>query len=786
MIAAYFKIAWRNLVRNKAFSVINIAGLAIGMACTSLILLWVHNERSWDKNHENYNNIFHVMANRDFNGEINTGEDMMYPLAKAAKENFPEIEHAAIVSYGNNTAFAVGDKSIYKSSVNVSPEFFDVFTFPAIQGDPRAAIKDPDAVVLSESTAIALFNNTNVIGQSVRVNNGRNAIVKAVVKDAPRNSTISFDAVIPFNPSWPNIKEAETDWVNCGNRVFFQTKANTDAAALATKTIELIKKNSPSANPTTRGSVVMHPMSNWRLYSEFTDGKNTGGRIEYVNLFSWIALIILIIACVNFMNLSTSRSEKRAKEVGIRKTLGSERKQLLWQFISESILISFIAFLFAVVIIYAALPSFSNLLNEDIVIPFNEPTTWAIVAGMIIVTGFVAGSYPAFYLSGFNPVKVLKGSFLPGKKALLPRKILVTSQFVVSIVLISATLIVFQQLQFVKNRDVGYDQNNLIMVNSNSEANKNYEALKNDLMSSGKIAAVTRTSAPITNIYMSTSGIRWAGAPPSNNLVIGFVFASEEFIKTVGTKIIAGRDFRAGDTNRVMFNKAAIETMGLKDPVGKTINWAGRDREIVGVIDNMVMTSPYAPADPLMVGYEDRWSGRINIRLNKNADVKNALASVESIYKKHATGYPFQYSFVDEDFQTKFNNEQLIGKLSVIFAGLAIFICCLGLFGLVASSIERRKKEIGIRKVLGASVQSLLVLMSKEFLILVVIAFLIAVPTAWYGMNKWLEDFSYRINLGIGVFAAVAFLITIIALITVSLNASKAALSNPVKTLRSE
>jgi ABC-type lipoprotein release transport system permease subunit len=324
------------------------------------------------------------------------------------------------------------------------------------------------------------------------------------------------------------------------------------------------------------------------------------------------------------------------------------------------------------------------------------------------------------------------------------------------------------------------------MINSNGEANKNYAALKNDLMTSGKVENMTRTSAPLTTIFGNTSGIRWAGAPPGENLVIGFLFAGEEFAKTVGTKIIEGRDFRSGDSNKVMFNKAAIETMGMKDPVGKKINWAGREREIIGIINNMVMNSPYDPADPLMVSYEDRWSNRLDVRLAKNTDIKAALAAIETSFKKHSPGYPFQYSFVDEEFQTKFNNEQLIGKLSVIFAGLAIFICCLGLFGLVASSIERRKKEIGIRKVLGASVQSLLVLMSKEFLILVAIAFLIAVPTAWYGMNKWLEDFSYRIDLGFGVFVAVALLTTVIALITVSLNASKAAVSNPVKTLRSE
>lgn len=785
MIKSYFKVAWRNLFKNKSFTLINIAGLSIGMACTMLILLWVYNERLWDRYNNNYKQVYHVLGNRNFNGEITTGTDMMYPLAKAAKEAFPQVEYAAVVSYGEVTLFTVGDKKINKKTLTTTPDFFNIFSFGFLHGNPQA-ITDPDAVVLTESTAKTLFGNSNIIGQAVKINNSRIAYVKAVIKDVPRNSTLQFDGLIPFNPSSEEVKAAENEWVNCGNRVFFKTRGAVNVASLETKVHNLIKERTGRENPTTKGTVVLHPMEKWRLYEEFKDGKNTGGRIQYVQLFIWIAFIILIIACVNFMNLSTARSEKRAREVGIRKTLGSGRKQLIGQFIAESVLIAILAFILSAVLVYTLIPTFSNLLNEDIIVPFTERNLWIFVVGIVLITGLFAGSYPAFYLSGFNPVKVLKGTFLTGKQALLPRKILVTSQFIISIVLISGTLIIYQQLQHVKNRNIGYNPNNLIMVNSSAATDKHFDAMRNDLQQTGMIASVTRTSGPVSDIFGFTSGIRWNGAPENSNLVIGFLFAGDDFTKTLNVKMFDGRDFRAGDTNTVLCNKEAIKLMGLKSPVGSKINWAGRDRTIIGVIDNMVMTSPYEAPSPLMVVYEQNWSRNILVRLANNADVHKSLAVIEGIDKKYSAEYPFEYRFADEDFNRKFSNEQLIGKLSIIFSALAIFVCCLGLFGLVSFSIERRTKEIGVRKVLGASVQQLLMLMSKEFFILVVLAFLVAVPIAWWSMNEWLKNFTYRINIGLGVFLLVAIVTLLVAIITVSLNASKAAIASPVKNLRTQ
>ena len=775
----------RRLVKHKAFSLINILGLSIGMASTMLILLWIYNERTWDHTHTNYSSIYQVMNNRNFNGEISTGTDMMFPLEKASRENFGEVEAATNVSFGETTLFTVGDKKLNRNTVTVTPDFFKVFTYETLHGNTATALSDPDGVILTESTARALFGQTEVLGKEVEVNNHRTAMVRAVIRDVPRNSTLQFEGIIPVNPSSPEIKQAENEWVNCNQQLFFKMAPGAEVAGLEKKVIELIRKRTGSENPTTRGSILLHPMKKWRLYSDFEEGKNTGGRIEYVNLFSTIAVIILIIACVNFMNLSTAKSEKRAREVGIRKTLGSDRKQLLLQFLAESMLIALFAFLVALLIVGLTVPSFERILNEELVIPYQHPGFWLLSLSVIFITGLLAGSYPAFYLSGFNPVKVLKGTFLSGKKGMIPRKVLVTFQFIVSIVLISATLIIYRQLQYVKDRDLGYNQEKLIMVNSSADSDKSFSALRNDLLQSGMVASVNRTSGPMTNILMYTSGINWVGSG-NRELIIGFSFAAEDFAKTMQAKVFAGRDFAQGDSNRVIFNREAIRLMGLKDPVGKEITWAGRSREIVGVIDNLVMTSPYEPATPLMLAYEDKWSGRINIRLSDHADVSEAIDAVGKIYKKYSAEYPFEYRFVDEDYQQKFNTEKLISQLSVILASIAIFICCLGLFGLVATSIERRTKEIGIRKVLGASVQGLLFLISREFLVLVLIAFAIAIPAAWWGMNKWLQNFSYRIDISIWLFFLVGFALLFIVALTICLNASRAALNSPVRSLRTE
>lgn len=785
MLLNYCKLAFRNLIKNSFFTILNITGLSIGMAATLLIFLWVYSERSWNRDHQNYERIFHVMVNRNFNGEINTGTDMMFPLPAAAMATLPEVEKASVTSFPSTVQLSVGDKKLNRSSLTTTPEFLDIFTVDFLEGNPDA-LKDPDAILISESTARSLFNRINVVGEAVRINSDRTVYVKAVVKDPATTGTIQYDLLQTFNPSSQWTKDAQTDWVNCNNRVFFLLRKDANKKTVEAKTLALIKEKTGDENPTTRGNIILHPMNRWRLFEEFREGINTGGRIQYVQLFTWIAIVILLIACVNFMNLSTARSEKRAREVGIRKTLGSQRSQLVAQFMMESVLMALISFLIAIALVWIAITPFSNLLNQPIRVPFKDPNWWMLGTGIILFTGIIAGSYPAFILSGFNPVKVLKGRIFAGKSNFTPRKVLVTAQFAISILLISATLLIYQQINFVQKRDMGYKQDNLLMINSSSQLDRQLPAFKNELISSGMVESVNRTGNQITDLFGYTSGIRFSGAPQADNLVIGFMFTDADFAKTLQARILDGRDFLVSDTHQVILNQAAVRVMGIKDPVGKQISWAGRNRTIVGVIDNIVINSPYTAPEPIMLVQGGGWAGRINIRFKEGIDIKNAVAKVEKMYQQFSPDYLFEYQFVDDFFNEKFNNEKLVGNLAVIFSGLAIFICCLGLFGLVSFAIERRKKEIGIRKVLGASVQQLLLLLSREFVLLITIAFLIAIPLCWWLMTGWLSNYNYRITINPLIFLLVAAVVALIGWITISLNASRTALKNPVTSLRAD
>lgn len=785
MIKNYLRIAWRSLFRNKSFSITNVLGLTIGMTCTLLIFLWVKDERGYDKFHANYGNTYQIMAHRDFKNQVFTDQNMVLPLAEAIQDGIPEVKNAVVTTHQQSHVLTYGDKRFKKQGHTVSKHFFDVFSWEFVKGNAATALPDAYAIVLTESTAKALFGKDDPINKVIRVDNDYDAKVTAVVKDVPGNSTLQFDYISAFNYSNDFIKNSMTNWTNSSWTVFINLREGANLSAVEKKINDI--KYSHDNDDKKISTYFGFPMSKWRLYSDFKDGKNVGGMIEYVKLFTIVAIIILLIACVNFMNLSTARSEKRAKEVGVRKTLGSGKKQLITQFFFESIILAFIAFLFSIAAVYLLLPAFNTLVSKRLSLDITSPLFWTVSIAIIFLTGIIAGSYPALYLSSFNPVRVLKGTFLPGRKGALPRRMLVVAQFSISILLISATIIVYRQINHIKNRDIGYDPNNLVMISTSEDIQNKYDVIKQELLQTGTINAVTRTMSPITDIWWRQPAPDWEGKPADANIIFSGQTADIDFTKTMGIKMISGTDFKGSpsDTIGVLLNKAAVQVMGLKDPLGMQLR-LGRTYTVIGVTDNVVMGSPFTPVDPMMVYFNPGASNYVSIRLNKEADLKRSLNSIETIFKKHNPSVPFEYQFVDQEFGKKFATEELISKLTNIFACLAIFICCLGLAGLVSFTVEKRIREIGIRKVLGATVAQVLLLVSKEFVKLVLIAFLLATPIAWWFMNNWLDKYEYHTAISFWLFAVVGIIMLLITLFVITINAFKAAVSNPVKSLRTE
>ena len=784
MLRNYIKIAWRNIWRNKAFSLTNLLGLTIGMSCTLLILLWVQDELSWDKFHPNHKEVYHIMANREFNGEVNTDIATPFPLSDALRQNFPEIRNTAMDDYGGDHVIKLGDKLVKKRGYFTNPDYFKIFRWTFVKGNAATALSRPENMVITESAATALFGSEDPIGKVVLMDNHANHTISAVVQNPPSNSTIQFDFITPFDYSSDQARQSGSDWVNSFTKAYVEVQPGTDVDLLGKKITAFMH----SRTNNTRTSYFLHPMAKWRLYGEFKDGKNTGGMIAYVKLFTIIALIILVIACVNFMNLSTAKSEKRAREVGIRKTLGSARGQLIGQFYSESLIFSLLAFLFSVLAVFVLLPSFNGLVGKQLSLNFLDPIFLVLAISMIGFTGLIAGSYPAIYLSSFNPVRVLKGTFLPGKTAALPRKVLVVLQFGISVLLISSTILVYRQMQHVKQRDLGYNPDNLISIPSTYEANQNAIAIRNDLVRSGLISSVTRTSSPVTEIWNFTPAPEFKGRPENTDVLMTAMRTDIDFTKTIGTTIINGRDFTntPGDSNVMLLNRAAVEVLQLKDPIGMELRHGPRTYNVVGVTENLVMGSPFSPVMPMMVMLDKERGNFFVVRLKDGVAPQKAIPLLESVFKQYNPGSPFEYSFVDQQFSRKFVTEDLIEKLTQIFAGLAIFICCLGLWGLTSFTIERRFKEIGIRKVLGASVRQVLFLISKEFLLLVLIAAIVSIPVTWWILNNWLRNYEYRVSLDFWLFAGSCTGVLALTLFVVCLNSMRAAGSNPVRHLRTE
>jgi len=785
MIRNYIKIAWRNLSRNKGFAITNLLGLTIGITCTIFIFLWVKDELTYNQFNTNYKNIYQIIANRDFKNNIFTDRNMVFPLQKALETGYPQIKNVVMSSYPNTLLVEYGQTKLKKPIVMVGGRYFDMFTCKFLEGDPKTALAEPNSLVVTQSMAKSFFGNADPINKVLKVDGQQLLKVTAVIRDMPGNSTRVFDGIQAYNFSDSTVKKSMMEWGNSSSMVYVQTSDHPNIKQLE-KDINGVMV---SHNQDHISTYFVFPMSKWHLYSDFKDGKNAGGQIEYVKLFTIIAIIILLIACVNFMNLSTARSEKRAKEVGIRKTLGSDKKKLVLQFFFESMMLVLSGFVLSAVAVYLLLPAFNHLVTKQLSLDLTDPVFWISSLIIILFTGAIAGSYPALYLSSFNPVKVLKGTFAAGKSAVLPRRILVVGQFAISIFLIAATIIIYQQIQHVKDRSLGYNPNNLLMVPSTPATDKSYSAIKNDLLKSGLIKSVVRTSSPITQIWWRSPAPAWDGMPANAQIIVNGIATDVDFTKTMGIKLLAGHDFAGtpADSSSIILNKAFVDAAHLKNPVGMLLHYGPKKSfTVIGEIDNVVMTNPYEPVEPLMVLYIRGGSNCISVRLNDGVQPQKAITAMKAIYAKYSPADIFDYQFVDQEFGKKFIAEELIGHLTDIFAGLAIFICCIGLAGLASFTIEKRFREIGIRKVLGASVQQLLALIAAEFLRLVLIAFLIAVPVTWWLMHSWLQKYTYHVDISIWMFGAVGVVILLLTMIVVSINTLGAATTNPVKSLRSE
>jgi len=788
LIRNYLKIAWRNLARNKVSSFINIGGLAIGMAVSFILLQYVYTEFRFDRFHANSDRIYQVYKNQPRNGEIVTKALSPQPLAATLIKDFPEIENTARVNEFKDILIRYQDKGLKVNTIAADPSLPDIFSFGFVYGYKRDALSDQSSIVLTLSAATAIFGDINPVGRVIRFNDQVPLTVSAVIKDHPVNSGFTFQAIISWQAylsQQPWMKDV--GWDNYSYLTYVLLKKDGDIRHVNAKIKNLVGEHYPADKDI---KLFLYPFIHQHLYGDFSNGVNTGGRIEYVRLFLLLAIGILIIACINFMNLSTARSERRAREVGIRKSMGARRISLIKQFIGESLLMAFLAFILSLALMVLLLPVFRDMINIRLNLPYDNVQAWIIALTVTLFTGLIAGSYPAFFLSSFNPVKVLKGQLTKSRATVTPRRILVILQFTFAISLIVSSIFIYKQINYIKDRPVGYNLNGLIEMPAEGSMTDKFESFRQDAVTSGAISDGTLTSGAITTINSSTWEVIWPGQFPGEEKVpIDCIGVTYHFINTYQLELTQGRDFskeRPADSTAILLNEAAIKMMRLKNPLGQQIKWMGTNRTVIGVVKNFVWGSPYEPVKPAIIGFVEGWAGNIALRLNVNRSASKNLLSLQNIYKKYNPSYPFEFRFTDDIFSKKFQNEKLLGSMSISFTCLAIIISCLGLFGLASFSAGQRRKEISIRKVLGASTGNLWFKLSQEFVKLVIISFLMGSIVSWFAIDRWLNQYTYHTSLDLSVFIITLFGSIFICLMAVSWQAIKAALVNPVKNLRSE
>jgi putative ABC transport system permease protein len=787
MIKNYLKSTLRNLWKTRTYSFLNIFGLAIGIAAASLIFLWIEDEAGYD-DFPNKENIYQVKSKQNIDGTVRVGDDVQGLLGPAIKADIPGIQYATRVNWGTSCLMGIGDNNIHQNGHLVDPDFINIFSLEFLEGNKATALARPDNIVITESAAHRIFGDAPALGKTVRVNNNENYIISGVVKDLPKNSSVQFDWLRSFE-EFERKNDWLRDWKNDVVMTYVQLAPAASLANVNKVLYDFAKIKSGNAEVITRN--LLYPMERWRLYNNFDkDGNEQPGRMKYISLFSIIAWVVLLIACINFMNLATARSEKRAKEVGIRKVVGASKTSLIARFLGESVILATLSALLAIAFTTLSIGIFNSLVEKQLVVDLLNPIHLIFLVSIVLACGLLSGSYPAFYLSSFNPLSTLKGAKQKAGAAGFVRRGLVVMQYAASITLIVCTIIIFQQIQHAKGRDLGFERSQVLILPLQGKMNTHMEAIKEQLIATGSVDNIGLSSGSVLDVGVSTWSMDWPGKAPDKQTTVFYLWADEGFISTMGMELLDGRTFKPrmlGDSTSIIINEAFAKPIRPDGKVaGQKVYWDKEPFTVVGVIKDYVYNNVYSPAGPVFFRPFTLNGGSMNIKLKAGTDFPKALAKIEQVIKTNNPGYPFEYQFLDDQFNNKFNSEMLIQKLAAIFAVMSIIISCFGLFGLAAFTAERRTKEMGIRKVLGASISSLVGLLNREFVVLVLVSCAVAFPIAWWMMSNWLDNYQYHTNMHWWIFALAGGGALTIALLTVSSHAIKAALVSPTKNLQAE
>ncbi|MFT6855178.1 MAG: putative ABC transport system permease protein [Cyclobacteriaceae bacterium] len=800
MYKNYLKIGYRNLLRNKGYSSINILGLAVGMSVAMLIGLWVQDELSFGEYHENHARVAQVMEREALNGNISIGQALPIPLRAELLSKYGEDFESVILAFWRQSLIISYDDINLTAEGNfMGSDVIDMFTLKMLKGGSNA-LTEPGSIIISESLAKIIFKESDPIGQLMKIDNELNVMVTGVYEDAPKNSDFyGLSWIAPWklwetSQEWVRHSANTHDWSNNSFQIYVSIAEYVNMTAVSERIKQAKFNNVNERAQALTPELFLHPMDDWHLRSAWENGVQKGGLIQFVVLFGIIGVLVLILGCINFMNLSTAQSERRSKEVGIRKAIGAQRGQLMSQFLTESFLVVMLSFVLAMIIISLVMPLFNGLVEKDLFVPFSDVYFWCVSLGFILVTALLAGSYPALYLSSFRPIAVLKGTFRAAGSALLFRKVLVVFQFTTSVALVIGTIIVQQQIEHTKDRPMGYEVDGTIMTWSNSAGFKGkFDVLRNELKSTGAIVEMSESSSPITMVFSRVSSLSWEGKHPDYTPNFGRITVTPEYGQTVGWEITKGRDFSrnfATDTAALIINQKAANEMGMDDPIGKMIKWGNdehaRHFQIIGVINNMLVESPFDEISPMIFAMSKSDMNCMTLKLHPNKSASASLMIIQDVFNKHIPSVPFDYRFTDQAHGKKFASVEKVGKLSGIFAALAIIISCLGIFGMASFVAEQRTKEIGIRKVLGSSVFDIWKMLASGFVLLVGVSFLIAIPIAFFTLSAWLEGFDYKKEIHWSVFAIAGLGALLITMMTVSYHAIHSALGNPLNSLRSE